>query len=416
MANYDKGNKSFTFKGFADNIGRFGAGAAKTMTKTVVSTIKSYTPAISSSIYNTKELVRDAASFVKENRPDKPSKNKDGFVRNMSKGVRRSFDLALDDAKHGDLGFGGVRNEIADYLDSNIEDEWDFDSFDSDDDFNFEDEQGSSFTASDFAEGIYASTNATIAATEISTREIITNNYKSIDLATNKMIASNLANMTKINSNFIATNEKLESINTNLVSLVEYNNTTMNKFVENMTQHIAKHESFMDEMVNIARQMSGANRKKEEKRYSGGIFDNGFDPRKFIEKFFETSTGNTVGQIAAMGSMALFGKTPKMLEDFTMGVSSLGELVKMMNPAKDILKFILPSLADLKGIDKMFSDLTTIVADKARRGTLIDPDSFSNAFLSKLAGGASEVLKEIFGSNIEAVDRKVATDDAVPWT
>ena len=133
MANYDKGNKSFTFKGFADNIGRFGAGAAKTMTKTVVSTIKSYTPAISSSIYNTKELVRDAASFVKENRPDKPSKNKDGFVRNMSKGVRRSFDLALDDAKHGDLGFGGVRNEIADYLDSNIEDEWDFDSFDSDD-------------------------------------------------------------------------------------------------------------------------------------------------------------------------------------------------------------------------------------------------------------------------------------------
>ena len=340
MANYDKGNKTFTFRGFADNIGRFGAGAAKTMTKTVVSTIKSYTPAISSSIYNTKELVRDAASFVKENRPDKPSKNKDGFVRNMSKGVRRSFDVALDDAKHGDFGFTGVRNEIADYLDTNVEDEWDFDSFDSDDDFNFEDEQGSSFTASDFAEGIYASTNATITATEISTREIITNNYKSLDLATNKMIASNLANMTKINSNFIATNEKLESINTNLVSLVEYNNTTMNKFIENMTQHIAKHESFMDEMVNIARQMSGANRKKEEKRNSGGIFDNGFDPRKFMEKFFETSTGNTVGQIAAMGSMALFGKTPKMLEDFTMGVSSLGELVKMMNPAKDILKIL----------------------------------------------------------------------------
>lgn len=404
---YGTRSEKFNFRGFAGN-------AASAIASNITSTISMYMPYSSTAVDSIATTARDAVDFIRENRPDKTNRNRDQVMRNVLRNAKNVMDTAADEAFHGELGFEAAREQLGDYLDTNVKSEWDFDDLDDED---FSDDGGSEekFTAADFAEGIYASASATINATEVSTRNTIKHIYKSSNAATNRLIATNLANTAKISEQFSVTNAKLDALNGNLMNLVQFNNTAMNKFIDNANKHMAKQESFMNEMLNITRKMSGTEEKKRRNTNDTDWYSQGFDTNKFLKRVFDTGPGGYLATGIAMTTQALFGKTPKMLEDYTMGVQSFGELVKQINPLGMVMNRVLNQLEGLKVLDNDFQELLMNVVDKARNGKIIQKTG-DGGFLDDLRGAISDWLRGIAASDVQPVGRKKAGYDAVPWS
>lgn len=400
---YGEHSENFSFRGFA-------SGLVNSTATTLKSTISVYMPFVSGTIDNASEIASDTADFIRQNRPDKPSKNKNPIIRNILRDSKNALNTALDDIKRGELNFESTKEEIASYLDSNIEDEWGFDGFD---DFSEDGESASEdhpFTSAEFAEGISTMARANVNATEISSKAIISHNYKAIDIATNKMVAYNMANATKIIETVSVTNSKLDSINGNLMNLVNYNNTTMNKFIENATKHMAMHESYMTDMISIVKKMTETKKNTREKEEEGFISSmGGFNFKKLGKNLLNNQYAQMIMPYVAMTLKSLgVDKLPKFLEEANLGGNTLGGLIKEINPLKIVIGQILPQLTEgLETIDKKIEKAVETAVYKAQHGNLLD--TISNPVIKKL-------LEAALAKDEETTIAREYNKDATSWT
>ena len=399
------------------NVKEFSKNALSATNRAIATTISTYTPFISASLMNASTAAFDVTRFAKENNPLTRNKNRDPYVRRAINRATDAFQTSLNELRQGHLSFEETRNEISEYINENSESEWD--SMAASADGEAGGAGGGSqkqFSVSDYVKGVAASSRSNVRALQVTTNKITESQYKSLNLATSKIISSNMANMQAITRQFSVTNSRIENVNANLVNLVQFNNTTMSEFIGTATEHMGKMESYLEEMLAYARlenekrinhyNGTGAkHRSQREEEESKDFLSYGFDPGKYaksiIDNLMETAFGPTVLTGIASGIKGIFGKVPKILADYAAG--SLGEFIQQFNPLGFVIEKFMPSL-------KGFSSVDDII-----RGTI-------TSFFSQLGSGTydgpfSEIAR-IFGikGSTANVSRGDYNHGEAPWT
>lgn len=399
------------------NVKEFTKNALSATNRAIATTISTYTPFISASLMNASTAAFDVTRFAKENNPLMRNKNRDPYVRRAINRATDAFQTSLNELRQGHLSFEETRNEISEYINENSESEWD--SMAASADGEAGGAGGGSqkqFSVSDYVKGVAASSRSNVRALQVTTNKITESQYKSLNLATSKIISSNMANMQAITRQFSVTNSRIENVNANLVNLVQFNNTTMSEFIGTATEHMGRMESYLEEMLAYARlenekrinhyNGTGAkHRSQREQEESKDFLSYGFDPGKYaksiIDNLMETAFGPTVLTGIASGIKGIFGKVPSILADYAAG--SLGEFIQQFNPLGFVIDKFMPSL-------KGFSSVDDII-----QGTI-------KSFFSQLGSGTydgpfSEIAR-IFGikGSTANVSRGDYNHGEAPWT
>ena len=397
------------------NVKEFSKNALSTTNRAIKTTISTYSPFISASLMNASTAAFDVSRFVKENNPLMRNKNKDPYVRRAINRASDAFQTSLNELRQGHLSFEETRNEISDYINENTESEWDSMAASAGGEAG---EAGGGpqkqFSASDYVKGVAASAKSSVRALQVTTNKITESQYKSLNLATSKIVSANMANMQAITRQFSVTNSRIENVNANLVNLVQFNNETIGGYIQTATQHMGKVESFMEEMLaysrleNEKRLNDGTGskyRSRREEEDSKDFLAYGFDPGKYaksiIDNLMETAFGPTILGGVASGIKGIFGKVPKMLEEYASG--SLAEIIQQINPLQLIVDKFMPSLKGFSSVDDVIQKTITSIFTQLGSGTYDGP--FSEIF-------------RIFGikGSTANIDRGDYNHDEAPWT
>lgn len=372
------------------NVKEFSKNALSTTNRAIKTTISTYSPFISASLMNASTAAFDVSRFVKENNPLMRNKNKDPYVRRAINRASDAFQTSLNELRQGHLSFEETRNEISDYINENTESEWDSMAASAGGEAG---EAGGGpqkqFSASDYVKGVAASAKSNVRALQVTTNKITESQYKSLNLATSKIVSANMANMQAITRQFSVTNSRIENVNANLVNLVQFNNETIGGYIQTATQHMGKVESFMEEMLaysrleNEKRLNDGTGskyRSRREEEDSKDFLAYGFDPGKYaksiIDNLMETAFGPTILGGVASGIKGIFGKVPKMLEEYASG--SLAEIIQQINPLQLIVDKFMPSLKGFSSVDDVIQKTITSIFTQLGSGTYDGP--FSEIF------------------------------------
>ena len=376
----------------------FAAGIAKSTSAAIISTLSSYAPYTTDTISNLASSAADTAKFVKENNPFKRSKNKDPMMRRIMNDANDVFDNLHDDFITGDMSFSGTKEVLDSFTDKYGDDEWE-----TDDDDPFADDGDSSynsFNAKTYADGIYTTATAITQSSRISANAIIGHNYKAMKAMSNKMIAANMANFAKINTVISMTNGKLDAVNNNIISLVEFNNTTVNDYIKNMSEHIARQQSFMDNvnklLTDIHDGMTGKQKASDfdtDKEYN--FLRGGFDFNKFMKNFYDNSmVGNEAAGIIASVSKLIFGKVPKSLKSDM--ASSITDSIKNINPMRMLLEAFVPQIKRVEDFDKQIKNGMEIFFARAFEGKLFEGNSLLNSIMKQIGYKKEPVLSGMY--------------------
>ena len=399
------------------NVKEFSKNALSATNRAIQTTISNYTPFISASLMNASTAAFDVSKFAKENNPLARNKNRDPYVRRAINRASDAFQTSINELRQGHLSFEETRNEISEYINENSESEWD--SMAASADGETGGAGGGSqkqFSVSDYVKGVAASSRSNVRALQVTTNKITESQYKSLNLATSKIVSSNMANMQAITRQFSVTNSRIENVNANIVNLVQFNNTTVSEYFAASVAHMGKMETYLEEMVAYARldnekrinHYSGTGSKYRSRRQeedSKDFLSYGFDTGKYaksiIDNLMETAFGPTVLSGVASGIKAIFGKVPAMLADFAAG--SLGDFIQQFNPMQLVVEKFMPSLKGFNTIDEIVQTTITSFFSQLGSGTYNGP--FSE--IARLFG--------IKGSTAN-IDRSDYNHGEAPWT
>ena len=379
---------------------KFAGGLTKSFVSATMQSISSYMPFTSDVLSDASDKVFNIKQYIAENRPDRTSRNESGVLRMMANKTLNASRTFLSDLSHGDISFAQTRQGMIGYLKKNTQSEFDFDF-----DFDFDDEDNESapeerqFTVEDYAEGVYESTMATVGAIEASTNKMALMQAKSNNILGDRLIANNMTSMAQTMQMLSTMNENISGVNTNLASLVEYNNTTMNDFIKNTTTHFAKVESFMDmiskryESEDKDKKASNNSRNNQEDNKifteSGINFGNLFK-KAILTADSEFNTMGMIGSITKLVATSMLGadKLPKFLQDLE--GPDLSTFVEMINPARMLSEIIFPEFSKLSIVDRNFKGIASIFKHKLRtdksKGGFFDDNTKLGHFLLRLFG------------------------------
>lgn len=376
------------------NPAKFAGGVAKSFVSATTQVISSYMPFTSELLSDASDTVFNVKEFVAENRPDRNIRGGPTLLKSFANKSLLASKTLLSDLSRGDLSFETSRNQLGNYLSKYKKDEFDF-GFDTDDlDFEFDDEdydnseglEGKQFTVEDFAEGIYESTSATIGAIETSSKNIALMNAKSNSVLGDRLIANNMVNMNQTMQMFEVVNKNISGVNNNLASLVEYNNTTMNSFIENTMTHFNKVESFMDMMAKrFVKQEEEQKKKASTSIFEGTRINLGNLAKKGIVLLDEEFLGNAgVAPFLAkwLGGVKYGDKMPKWLDELV-APTDFGEMIKYFNPMTMVVETLFPELGQLKRTDNIAKVFAGQLKKRLTSGAMFKDTPVGN-FLKKL--------------------------------
>ena len=371
------------------NVKEFSKNALSSTNRAIQTTISNYAPFMSASLMNASMAAFDASRFAKENNPLTRNKNKDPYVRRAINRATDAFQTSLNELRQGHLSFEETRNEIAEYINENSDSEWD--SMTASVDGETGDVGGGSqkqFSVSDYVKGVAASSKSNVRALQVTTNKITESQYKSLNLATSKIISSNMANMQAITRQFSVTNSRIENVNANLVNLVQFNNTTVSDYFATSISHMGKMETYLEEMVAYSR-LENEKRKNQDKNVGAkyrakrkgddakDFLAYGFDPSKYaksiVDNLMETAFGPTVLSGIASGIKTIFGKVPDMLTEYA--ASSFGDFIQQINPIQLVVEKLMPSLKGFTKIDEMIQSTVVSFFSQLGSGTYNGPFS-----------------------------------------
>lgn len=382
------------------NPAKFAKGLANTMGTALKQTLVTYVPYTSDVLMDISDTVFDAREYISENRPDKMNRNDSNIIKSFTNKAAAASKNLLVDISHGDISFESSKQALTKYMSKYTQDEFNFDFGEDSFDFDSEEDDNmfsgeSTFTADDFAEGMYESTSATIGAIEASTKNIAMTTARSNDILGDRLIANNMANMAQVMQMTEVINKNISGINTNLASLVEYNNTTMNDFVKNTIDHYAKIEGMLQAITDKVTKKEKEEKKSDED--NDNIYDKNGKLRfgKLFKKgvgladmeFFE-GMGILPSVLKAGGSMLFKDNMPKFLKELE--GQDLSMYINMFNPAEELIKFLFPDMKQLKRTDNIVKNFVNTFKRKIKRdkanGGFWDSNSKIGEFFMRLFG------------------------------
>lgn len=353
--------------------------AAKSVKYTAEEVVSNRMPFTTNTVRNMIDTGKDMSDWLKRNNPFKSvSGSKDPMIRRITNAAKRTFDAGVSDLKTGDLQFKGLQKEINSTFGEDEFGEFDF-GLDDDTDWNFDDsgeETSTSFSNqnlnSDFREYAQLTSNANVAAIGESTSQISTATFRAADAATNRIIAANLANFTKLTTQISGISGSLTTLDKNVAQLVEVSNDTA-KFFSQSQQFMEHTEQTLNDikaiMIEMHDHMTGANRNKakEWKDTRPEFLQNGFDPKGYMKHIMDNTM---VGMFIEMGVPTILDALKIERPEFLKDAAALPLSALLQT---DFVGKLLPGLNKLGELDDIISSSFETFFNKLDAGDYNNP-------------------------------------------
>ena len=365
---------------------KFMKGAAATSIKSIKYSATELTidrmPFTTNTVTNSINMAKDLREWTRRNNPFKAvNGNKDPLVRQIATASMKGLRAAKQDLMHGDLRFSRLNKEFRafvggedpehafDYMDIDYGD-MDYSDWGGDSEGGNEDRTtiavGESISR-EFTDTQMASTSAMISAVETATDRVSHVSLRASEVATDRLIAANLSNMTRISTQIGQASGELATMNQNISLLVQQGNDVnqflgqSQKFMENTEQSLNDIKSLLD--------IIAAPHKEKQNNYRDNTpewLSSGFDPKGFLkDKMANTMTGMAVSQIVATTFNALKLEIPSFIDD------SMPSGLSDLKPLNATLAKLLPAINRFGDIDKLIGDAFKTVLAKVDRGEYV---------------------------------------------
>ena len=341
------------------NLKVFTKGVKNSAIRATKDIAKTFMPYTSELISDTTDNIIDINRYIKDNRTDRAT-DKSQLVKTMKMHIKKTRDNFMRDLSHGDLYF----SETIDYINTNLGDNNEFDidfEYDEDEDAdrNYNDINDiNTFSANDYAEGVYHSTIANVTAINSASKYIADTNARSNELLAGKLNVMAVSSTSKVIEATNMINKNLISINSNIINLVEFNN--------NLTKFISNANTYYDMMI---KSMSDNGRTDKTDNYNKNIrYDGTLDLKELLKniydgsEFFAPKIHAGIDTIKSLLTNDIKGATKGAISM----VSGDTELtINKLLP--NILKMILPNIyGTAKSVDDYMRDAGKIFLHKMR--------------------------------------------------
>lgn len=347
--------------------------AAKGTKYTASQIFSDKTPYISSTMANTMNAARDVKEWARINNPFKANNGKDPLIRQMMNSARKLTKNAKRDIMRGDIAFTGVNKVVRDFIgEENMMGIGDFgsqfDSIDFDilDGYELADDDSSSPSiastiidvgsdlSSDFARVQAKSTSITVGAIDAASSRAVRSTAMITDAAVDRIISTNMMTTSRISTQIGEVRGNLDSINQNLLSIVEHNNE-VNKFfsqsqtyMENTEQSLNDIKTLLEEVV---APMKSATSTPSWMREKPDFLNAGFDVKKYINFIMnDSSMGIPMQTVIATTLKTLKMTMPSFIdENFAMPISEI-------LPVKPLIEKLVPAISRISDLDKAIAN------------------------------------------------------------
>ena len=347
--------------------------AAKGTKYTASQIFSDKTPYISSTMANTMNAARDVKEWARINNPFKANNGKDPLIRQMMNSARKLTKNVKRDIMRGDIAFTGVNKVVRDFIgEENMMGIGDFgsqfDSIDFDilDGYELADDDSSSPSiastiidvgsdlSSDFARVQAKSTSITVGAIDAASSRAVRSTAMITDAAVDRIISTNMMTTSRISTQIGEVRGNLDSINQNLLSIVEHNNE-VNKFfsqsqtyMENTEQSLNDIKTLLEEVV---APMKSATSTPSWMREKPDFLNAGFDVKKYINFIMnDSSMGIPMQTVIATTLKTLKMTMPSFIdENFAMPISEI-------LPVKPLIEKLVPAISRISDLDKAIAN------------------------------------------------------------
>lgn len=313
-------NKTPHFDEWKRTIGKAGKGVAKISALA----LKGTAPGITETISQTRMAASDAKSKLKDAKQE-AIKQKNTILKSMGgSDLKTLITGALKDLQNGDYSLDKENDDISDDL-------GDFDDMlgDIGDDYSDEDDEGSSSASISQAKSV-AIIGKTISSgnmAQIEGMRHMTNTIGSVTIKSSRAASAEISNavllsMNQTTSALSGISGKLDVINQNLVSLVDFQNNTTLKAQQGSIDFMSETS---EAITNMSKNIAQLNDKLEKmghtelkKKDNDDFFSNGFSVEgylKQVKKNFETSELGSITSMldfakSGLGMMSAVGMSP----------------------------------------------------------------------------------------------------------
>lgn len=338
-------------------------------------------PFTTNTVKNSLEMAKDLREWTRRNNPFKPvNGNKDPLVRQIANASMKGLRAVKQDLLHGDLRFSRLNKEFRafvggedpehmfDFVDMDF---GDFDYGGGDEGDGNEDRtmvaMGQSISR-EFTDTQMAATSATISAVETATDRISTVSLRASEVATNRIISTNLANMSRLSTQVGQVHGEIATVNQNLSLLVQQGNDLnqflgqSQKFMENTEQSLNDIKSLLE--VIAAPQQQGQNKRRSDNEPEW--IQNGFDIKGYLkDKMSNTMTGMGVSAAVSKIFTALHLEVPSFIDQ------SIPADLSDLKPLNTTLSKLLPAINRFAHVDKMIEGAFKTVLAKIDEGEYV---------------------------------------------
>lgn len=350
---------------------KFMKGAAATSIKSIKYSATELTidrmPFTTNTVKNSIDMAKDLREWTRRNNPFKAvNGNKDPLVRQIATASMKGLRAAKQDLMHGDLRFTRLNKEFRAFV-GGEDPEHAFDFMDMDysgmdySDWGGDSEGGNEDRTTiavgesisrEFTDTQMASTSAMISAVETATDRVSHVSLRASEVATDRLIAANLSNMSRISTQIGQASGELATMNQNISLLVQQGNDVnqflgqSQKFMENTEQSLNDIKSLLDIIAASHRENQNSYRDNTPEWLS-----NGFDPKGFLkDKMANTMGGMVASRIVATTFNALKLEIPSFIDD------SLPSGLSDLKPLNASLEKLLPAIKRFGDVDKLIGD------------------------------------------------------------
>lgn len=317
--------------------------AAKAVTYSAQEIMQNRAPFVTNTAVNAVETVKDMRDWLKRNNPFKSTSGaKEPLMRQIVTNAKKTINTGMEDLKSGDLTFSNMKREAEAALGENDEFGFDFDMGDDDDGFDWNNldsisssgsdssEEGSgsseaSFSGKDFNAGMreYSRvvTGTNLAAISEATSQITRTTYKSMNAATDKIIAANLVNFSKISQQISETKGVITTLDKNVATLVEASNDR-NKFYSQAQIYMEHTEQTLNDIKAIVAGVHEHLTSEKKSEFANPFHDgakfleNGFSMGGYMKHVMDNTIVGTFGGMILKSVFDAFKmESPEWLKD-----------------------------------------------------------------------------------------------------
>lgn len=357
--------------------------AAKSTKYTAKQIFSDKTPYITGTVSSTLDAMRDIREWGRQNNPFKATNgNKDPLVRQILNTSKRAMKDAKKDFMSGDLTFKRLNKTFRSFVGGDdmfggmdFDLDLNFDAFD-----NYEivdgDEEGGGMTtataiigmgenlSNDFTQAQFASASATIGAIEESTNRITSASATITSAAVDRIVATNMMTTTRLSTQLGEVHGSLDTINQNIMSIVEHNNE-MNKFISQSQTYMEHTEQSLNDIKALLGEMASVGKKEESfaMREKPEFLDGRFDIKKYMKFVMNDSAMGVPLSIGIATAFKALKLTPPSFID-----SSFAMPLSDILPLKTMTEKLLPAVGRIGDLDKTIANAFEIFFSKMSKG------------------------------------------------